>query len=161
MWGSMTEINLTQRNVRWRRRSLAAYSAAVFLVAFSYFLFQREMVQAFKVVLQNYEQLVIGFAILSFALVPFRLRGGNTTINAGAQTKFGLLIPIINLLLDPLLDISLFYAALFILDAIVENGINLSLDSSLVLLVVSSVLLFQSIKDLYDISRTVFTAERR
>ena len=69
--------------------------------------------------------------------------------------------PIIDLMLDPLLDASLFYSGLFILSTIFKERIHgLSLDSFFILLGVAIILMSQSIHDMIRLGRETFYVQR-
>jgi hypothetical protein len=157
----MTEKNPPHNsNAQWCKSSMAAYVIVACVIILSYFLLRAQMERYVNVILGCYGQLTVCFAIFSFALVPFRLRAICWIPNSPTphiRERFGLLVPIIDLVLEPLFDVSLFYSSLFILYAAFEEHMQgLSVDSFLILLVVASILLFQSIKDVYEMSREIF-----
>lgn len=153
----MTRRNLNRsESVRWRKLCLAVYLIVVLAIAVSYFFFEDESEYIIRTILDYRELLTFCFAIFSFTLVPFQIMTVQKHVPR-KRDRFGLLVPVIDLALKPSLDISLFYASLFILDTVFEQSAQgLTTDSVLVLVVVAFILLFQSILDVCVMSREVF-----
>jgi len=155
---------MTSHKATLRKRALMAYTILVCAVIFLHFVFKVPWEQNIRILLGYYEEISLCFGIVSCVLIPFRLLTLKQKGVAPETRRVRLFGPFIDLFLDPLFDVSLFYSALFVLNTIFqERAHGLSLDPFLILLFVAATLLYQSIKDIYEMVREIFyvqTAER-
>lgn len=112
--------------------------------------------QNIKIVLGYYEEISFCFTVVICFLIPFRLYYVKQNGIVPETRKFRMFGPFVAYIFDPLYDAILFYSALFILHTIFQT--ELSLDPLLVLLLVSGILLYESLTDVFKLSREIFYA---
>lgn len=141
---------------RGLNRTFFLYLAIVLIASLIYLTglpWQRYVIAA----LQHYEAATVLFTIVVFCLIPFRVYFfEKKRVDFGMQ-RFRALGPLVSYITDPLYDAALFYSALFMLYTVFQH--ELSIDPLLVLLLVSTLLLYESMMDLFRLIREMFYAQ--
>ena len=148
------------------RATLRRWQFITFIIlavgAISLYLLRVPWEENIRILLGYHEEISRCFLIVSCALILFRLIAFFKT-GVPAETRklrfgFG---PVFDLMLDPLLDYSLFYSAWFILSTIFQERMHqLSIDSFFILLSLVVVLMYMSIHDLIRLFRETFYVQR-
>jgi hypothetical protein len=138
---------------RLNKKSFFAY-ITIIIVSCLVFIFGLPWQQCVNEALKYYEEISGVFTVIVCGLIPFRLYTfERKKIDLGVQ-KFRMLGPLVSYISEPLYDVALFYSALFMLHTVFQKG--LSLDPLLVLLLVSAMLLYTSLTDIFRMARDVF-----
>ena len=131
--------------------------AAIFLIIL--YLLEIPWETHVKFVLNDYKRISGCFFIIVFLVIVSRIvtlwQKGIAPETRRYRLGFG---PIFDLFVDPFIDGSLFYSALFMLYTIFQEG--LSFDPFLILLAVAGSLLYQSVNDVIKMARKVFYIQR-
>lgn len=137
----------------WR---LLAY-IALLIGAFLLYVFKVPWQQCINSVLTYYEEFSLLFTIGICCLIPLRIFSLKQKGVVLETRRFHILGPLVAFILDPLYDAALFYSALFMLHIIFQK--ELSLDPLLVLLLVSGIILYESITHVFRLAREIFFAQ--
>lgn len=136
---------------------LLAY-LALLIGAFLLYVFEVPWQQFINTVLAYYEEISFWFTFTICCLIPLRILALKQKGMVLETRKFRILGPLVAFIFDPLYDAALFYSALFMLHIIFQK--ELSLDPLLVLLLVSGILLYESLTDVFRLAREIFFAQR-
>lgn len=153
-------MRLTSRRTL-RKEALCVYVVIV-VVFFISDLMQIPLEENMMILLSEYyTRISHWFLIASCGLIAFRWY---TLIQKGTATetrRIHLFGPVLDLALDPMTDATLFYSALFLLNAIFqERTQGLPLEAFLVLALVALYLLYQGINDFIRLSVDTFFVQR-
>lgn len=135
------------------KKGLFVYVIIVFIACTTYFL-KLPWQQCVTDMLEYYNEVSVVFTIVICCLIPFRVYIFSHKRMSVKEQRFRVLGPLISYISEPLYDVALFYSALFMLHTVFEKG--LSLDPLLVLLLVSALLLYESVIDLLRVAREIF-----
>jgi len=138
---------------KFSKKALCVYAIIVFIASATYFL-KLPLPQYVTDMLKYYNEVSVVFTILICSLVPFRVYIFSRKRMSVKEQRFRVFGPLVSYISEPLYDVALFYSALFILHTVFEKG--LPLDPLLVLLLVSALLLYESLIDLFKAAREIF-----
>lgn len=139
------------------RSWLLAYVTLV-VGAILVYVFKVPWQQCINSILAYYEDFSLLFTIAICCLIPLRIISLRQKGVVLETRRFHILGPLVAFILDPLYDAALFYSALFMLHIIFQK--ELSLDPLLVLLLVSGMLLYESMTHVFRLAGEIFFAQR-
>ena len=139
-----------------KKKSLCAY-VAIIVLSCAVFFSGLPWQQYVSDVLKYHGQISIVFTLIVLGLIPFRLYAFNRKKTGFLERKFRIFGPLVSYISEPIYDIALFYSALFMLYTVFQNV--LSLDPLLVLLLVSVILLYESLNDVFRMAQDLFYAK--